>query len=299
MLAFLARRAVAGVELVADGHYRRTVAVRGQAGLVDVSHDGTVRALRVEVRHPDAAAVYAILRRVRMMLDVDADPHAIRAHLESDPLLRPRVRARPGLRLPGAWDPFEIAVRAIVGQQASVAGARALVTRLTQMFGTRLEAGDSALDFIFPSPEVLADAPLERAGLTRARAAAIRALASAVARNDVVLSDEPAAAMERLRALPGIGPWTAQYVAMRGLSDPDAFPAGDLALRRSSGLDDRALMARAERWRPWRAYAAMHLWTESTHDAIHDHRQPRRPAAPRAGRIRTPRAAVRSRAAAG
>ena len=301
MLRFLERRAVSGLEAVIDGHYRRTVLVRGQGGVIDVSHEAARRVLNVEIVHADPQAVYSILRRVRVMFDVDADPQAIRSHLASDPLLRLRVRARPGLRLPGAWDPFELAVRAIVGQQASVAGAAALVTRLTRMFGTPLAAEGEDLLWTFPDATVLADAPLEQAGLTRRRAAAVRVLASSVARGDLVFAeDEPSGALvDRLCSLPGIGPWTAQYVAMRGLSDPDAFPLGDLGLRRATLLSDRALGERSERWRPWRAYAAMYLWTETSHDSIHHHRQSGRIAAPRTRRERTLRTSVRRRPSAG
>jgi AraC family transcriptional regulator of adaptative response / DNA-3-methyladenine glycosylase II len=299
MLGFLTKRAVTGLELVADGQYRRTVVVRDQAGSMAISHDAAAHALVVEVRHPDPQAVYSILRRVRVMFDVDADPQLIRVHLESDPLLRPRVRRRPGLRLPGAWDPFEIAVRAIVGQQASVAGAAALVARVARMYGTRRRTDTETLAWTFPTPRVLAEAPLERAGLTRRRAAAIRALASAVAAGELSLDAGGPELIERLCRLPGVGPWTAEYVAMRGLSDPDAFPVGDLGLRRAAGLTDRDLASRSERWRPWRAYAAMHLWTEISHDSIHDRRQPGRIAAPGARQRRALRAALRPRVSAG
>jgi AraC family transcriptional regulator of adaptative response / DNA-3-methyladenine glycosylase II len=299
MIGFLQKRAVSGIEMVVDGKYRRTVVVRGRPGAIAVSHDPATYALHVEVHHPEPQAVYTILRRVRTMFDVDADPQAIRAHLESDPLLRSRVRRRPGLRLPGGWDPFEIGVRAIIGQQASVAGAAALVGRVTRMFGTRLRSDTETLAWTFPTPHDLGEAPLERAGLTRQRAAAIRALASAVAAGGLTLDGDMPALADRLRGLPGVGPWTAQYVSMRGLSDPDAFPVGDLGLRRAAGLPDRELAARAEQWRPWRAYAAMHLWMETGHDSIHDRRQSGRRAAPGARRRRAPRAALPPGASAG
>jgi DNA-3-methyladenine glycosylase II len=237
------------------------------------------------------------------MFDVDADPDAIRRHLQSDPLLRRRVRAAPGLRLPGVWDPAETAVRAIVGQQASVAGARSLLGRLTARFGRLAGPEEAALRLVFPAAAVLMDAPLETAGLTRARAGAVRAFATAAVAGGLRLDqhEETSAVVERLSQLPGIGPWTAQYVAMRGLGDPDAFPLGDLGLRRATGLSDRALAERAERWRPWRAYAALYLWMEDpdvSHDALHAGRQSRRSAAARANRRGPVRAAVHARPSA-
>jgi AraC family transcriptional regulator of adaptative response / DNA-3-methyladenine glycosylase II len=184
------------------------------------------------------------------------------------------VRARPGLRVPGAWDGFEVAVRAVLGQQVSVAGATTLAGRLARRFGERVSpesvppAHRGALTHLFPTPDALAEAPVEAIGIPRARALAIRALAASVASGKLVLGgyaglDE---AVADLTALPGIGPWTAHYVAMRALREPDALPASDLVLRLALGgrsLTAAEVEARAERWRPWRAYAAMHLWTHA------------------------------------
>jgi AraC family transcriptional regulator of adaptative response / DNA-3-methyladenine glycosylase II len=303
MLEFLRRRAIAGMEHVEDGRYARTFDWNGQNGSVEVGHDAAGRALHVAIEHPDPQGIYDALRRVRQMFDVDADPDAIRRHLQSDPLLRRRVRAAPGLRLPGVWDPAETAVRAIVGQQASVAGARSLLGRLTARFGRLAGPEEAALRLVFPAAAVLMDAPLETAGLTRARAGAVRAFATAAVAGGLRLDqhEETSAVVERLSQLPGIGPWTAQYVAMRGLGDPDAFPLGDLGLRRATGLSDRALAERAERWRPWRAYAALYLWMEDpdvSHDALHAGRQSRRSAAARANRRGPVRAAVHARPSA-
>ena len=302
LLEFVTRRAIPGVEWVSDGHYRRTIAVEGRPGWIDAAHDGEGHAIRLEVAHPDPRAIYAIVQRARVMFDVDADPAAIDAQLAADPLLWTSVARRPGLRIPGAWDGFELAVRAVVGQQVSVPAARTLLAGVVRMFGTRIASPGEAECWIFPDARALEDAPLERAGLTARRAAVIRALAAAVVRGERRLSGEarePGA--DVLRGLPGFGPWTTAYVAMRAGWDPDAFPAGDLGLRRAAGLDERALAARAEAWRPWRAYAAMHLWMENADDhrpAIHDRRQPRRSAAARARRRRSLRAAVPERAAA-
>jgi AraC family transcriptional regulator, regulatory protein of adaptative response / DNA-3-methyladenine glycosylase II len=202
------------------------------------------------------------------------DPRAMGDHLSHDRLLRGMVRARPGLRVPGAWDGFEVAVRAILGQQVSVAGATTLAGRLARRFGARVSAEGVPLAYreslrhLFPTPEALAEAPVEAIGLPRARAAAIRALSASVASGRLVLGgyvglDE---AVADLVALPGIGPWTAHYVAMRALREPDALPASDLVLRVALGgrsLTAAEVEARAERWRPWRAYAAVHLWTHA------------------------------------
>lgn len=303
MLEFLRQRAIAGVEHVENGRYSRTFEWNGRNGSVEVGHDAAGRALQVAIEHPDPQGIYDALRRVRHMFDVDADPDAIRKHLQSDPLLRRRVRAAPGLRLPGIWDPMETAVRAIAGQQASVAGARSLLGRVTARYGRSVGPENAALRLAFPTATALADAPLESSGLTRARAGAIRAFATAVVSGGLRLDqyEDTSAVVKRLCQLPGIGPWTAQYVAMRGLGDPDAFPLGDLGLRRATGFSDRALAERAERWRPWRAYAALYLWMEDgdvSRDALHADRQPRRRAAARAKRRRSVRAAVHARPSA-
>ncbi len=197
----------------------------------------------------------------------------IAAHLRRDPRLARRLRAAPGVRVPGTWDPFELAVRAVLGQQVSVAAATRLARRLVEAYGEPLRLPDGAdpeLHFVFPTPEALAAADPSRLGLPRARAAAIAALARAVAKGELRLDasfglDD---AIQQLTALPGIGEWTAHYIAMRACREPDAFPAADLGLRRALGSPGRpATAARvreaAEAWRPWRAYAALLLWSGS------------------------------------
>jgi AraC family transcriptional regulator of adaptative response / DNA-3-methyladenine glycosylase II len=180
------------------------------------------------------------------------------------------VRARPGLRIPGAWDPFETCVRAILGQQVSVRAATTFAGRLVESFGAPSPAPVEGLTHLFPAPERLAAAPLERIGLTRARAESIRC----VARSAQVLRDRPESLeglIDRLRTLPGVGPWTAHYLAMRAFGEVDAFPAGDLVLRRASReASSSALERRSAAWRPWRAYAAMHLWSSVSLEATHD-----------------------------
>ncbi|HWP64934.1 MAG TPA: DNA-3-methyladenine glycosylase 2, partial [Candidatus Limnocylindria bacterium] len=267
LLAFLGARAIPGVEHADGTTYRRTIAVGEQAGTLAVCAERET--LQLDVTLPGSSALFHVVTRVRRMLDLDADPARIAGELGSDPLLARSVALRPGLRIPGAWDPFECAVRAVVGQQVSVRTATTLVGRIADAFGRRVASDHPALTHVFPTPAVLADAPLERIGILGARARAIRALAAAVASGTLVLdgtasADETAA---RLAALPGIGEWTTQYVLLRALGEPDAFPAGDLALRRAAGngagaLSARALAARAESWRPWRGYAAVHLWTK-------------------------------------
>jgi AraC family transcriptional regulator of adaptative response / DNA-3-methyladenine glycosylase II len=210
----------------------------------------------------------AVVTRIRRMFDLDADPLAINAGLTTTPHLRPMLRKRPGLRLPGSWDGFEVAVRAILGQQVSVAAARTLASRIVQRYGEPLQVAVApGLERLFPTPELLADADLRALGITTARAESIRNVARAVlnGRVDFRVEQSLDEFVERWIALPGIGEWTAHYMAMRALSHPDAFPAADLILRRAASRSDemlstKALTTLAEAWRPWRAYAVMHLW---------------------------------------
>jgi AraC family transcriptional regulator of adaptative response / DNA-3-methyladenine glycosylase II len=269
LLAFLAARAIPHVEAVADGAYQRSIEVSGVPGWVRVAPAARGAALLATVRLREPVPLVAVVGRLRRLFDLEADPHAIEASLATDPALAAAVAAHPGLRVPGAWDGFELAVRAILGQQVSVRGATTLAGRLVERFGEPAGAmAHGAVDLLFPAPERLARARLETIGLPGARAGAIRALAGAVSRGALVL--DGSAAPERTRAallaLPGVGAWTAEYVAMRALREPDAFPAGDLGLRRaladaSGGLPSaRALEERSRAWRPWRAYAALYLW---------------------------------------
>ncbi len=267
MITFLGRRAIPGVEAVEAGEYRRAIAVDGAAGAVAVRLAPAGDHLVATIRLSRVAALPAAVGRIRRLLDVDADVAAIDAHLARDPRLAARVRAHPGLRVPGAWDPFELAVRAILGQQVSVAAARTLAGRLAAAHGERVPAPEGFPDRVFPGAAQLAAASLEALGLPRARAAAVSALARAVAGDPATLRPEGdlAATVERLVALPGIGRWTAQVVAMRAFREPDAFPESDLGLLRAlerGGVrpTPAEILRRAERWRPWRAYAALHLW---------------------------------------
>lgn len=262
LLDFLAPRATPGVESVDHGTYRRTISLHGEPGWMEVALASDATALDVRIHYPQPRWLFLIIERVRAMFDLAADPESFMRHFRRDPLLGPRITTKPGLRVPGSWDGFELAVRAVLGQQVTVRGATTLAGRLVREFGTRIN-GAPGLTHLFPTPENLATADLSRIGLPRARANTLRSLARAVSGgshsfSSVVSLEEFTAA---LRQIPGIGDWTAQYVAMRALSEPDAFPSADLGLLRATGLSSpRELQARAEAWRPWRAYAAMYLW---------------------------------------
>jgi AraC family transcriptional regulator of adaptative response / DNA-3-methyladenine glycosylase II len=267
VLGFLAARATPGVEGVSEGAYRRSIAVGDRAGLLKVSHDAGRRELAVEVRAVSPAELLVTIGRVRQMFDLGADPAVIAEHLGRDPWLRPYLREHPGIRTPGAWDGFELGVRAILGQQITVRAATTLAGRVARHFGSACAAStacaDVAIDRVFPTPRQLAEAPLEEIGVIRARAVAIRGLAQAILEGRVSFDglSDPARVVEALQQIPGVGAWTAAYIAMRGLAEPDAFPSGDLILRRLTGYSSaRALALRSEAWRPWRAYVVMLLW---------------------------------------
>jgi AraC family transcriptional regulator of adaptative response / DNA-3-methyladenine glycosylase II len=259
LAAFLAARAIPGVEAVGPTGYRRTFALGDTAGTLEVA-PSLVATLHVA----DVAALPGIVARLRRLLDLDADVAAIGAQLSEDPQLAHLVARHPGLRVPGAFDGFELAVRAILGQQVSVAAARRLAGRLVAQHGRRLDAPHGELTHLFPRPARLAGADPAQLGVPRRRGAALVALAKAVQDDPGFLEPgaDPAGVRERLLAIPGVGPWTAEYVALRVLREPDALPASDLVLLRASGArTEAALLARAEAWRPWRGYAAQHLWT--------------------------------------
>ena len=273
LFGFLGRRAVPGLERADESGYTRSLRLAHGAGSVRlVPEDGCVVA---ELALSDVRDLTTAVARCRHLANLDADPVAADRSLGEDPALRPLVEARPGLRVPGSVDGFETAVRAVLGQQVSLSGARTRTARLVALAGQRDVPGQPAL-WTFPSPEALDDvlsgAPeasgAAAIGLPSARGRALSALCRAVARGDLAVDVgvAPVELSSALVALPGIGPWTASYVAMRALGDPDAFLAGDLGARRAAarlGLPDRpaALSAHAERWRPWRAYALMHLWS--------------------------------------
>ena len=268
LLAFLAPRALPGVERVVGEGYRRSVRVGSVEGWIDVRDRPRRRCLQIDVHVPQVVQLIELAGRLRRLFDLDADPAPIRALLARDPLLVDSVTSRPGLRVPGCFDGFELALRAILGQQVTVKGATTLAGRIVTRYGRPLgDAGDSGLTHLSPDPALLCDADLRVVGIPGRRAEALRGLARLVRDGELVL--EPGAPAERsgdvLGRLAGIGPWTRSYIGMRALAEPDALPAGDLGLRRALTRDGAPataarLSAHGERWRPWRAYAAMHLW---------------------------------------
>ncbi len=271
ILSFLRLRAIPGVESVSAHSYARTIALHGVCGMV-VVEQGNGHTLRASISCAQLSLLPTIISRMRRLFDVAADPHAIAAHLSEDPALARLVAARPGLRVPGAWDGFELAVRAVLGQQITVSTATRLAGKLVAHYGTPVTdaaACAAGLTHIFPPPERLAHTDLATLGMPRARAAALSARAAATIADPLIFGPRRslAEAIGTLRALPGVGAWTAQYIAMRALREPDAFPAADVGVRRAlAGANVRRptpaeLLARAQRWRPWRAYAALHLWT--------------------------------------
>jgi AraC family transcriptional regulator, regulatory protein of adaptative response / DNA-3-methyladenine glycosylase II len=270
MLEFLRRRAIPGLERVTADSYERTVQLDGRQGTVSITR-AEGHALRASVRLPKLSALPAIIARLRRVFDLAADPVAIGAHLAKDPALASLIKKRPGLRVPGAWDGLELAIRAVLGQQISVAAAAQLAARLVVAHGVRLAEPRGPLTHVFPTAATLASVDLASLGMPRSRAATLSAVAAAAVADPRFFDatcglDE---AVQRLRAIRGVGEWTAQYIALRQLREPDAFPAGDLVLVRAmaarDGRDRSAseLLNRAERWRPWRAYAAQHLWASA------------------------------------
>ena len=283
LLAFLANRAIPGVEEVVSGAYRRSFALCGRQGILEVRHEKSAQALEARIRFSEAVSLLPIVTRLRAMFDLTADPSVIAQRFRRDLLLGRLVKKYPGLRVPGAWDGFELAVRAILGQQVTVAAASTLAGQLAKKYGERLSVSDpGGLTVVFPTPQVLARVRLT--GMPRVRARAIRSLAQAVVSGRVTLSGTEEGILESLLRIRGIGEWTAQYIAMRALRQPDAFPVNDLVLLRSTGqglpLTAAALRKRAEQWRPWRAYAALLLWRDSA-DLAHAADAPERIAARR------------------
>lgn len=262
MLDFLSLRCTPGVELVAARRYRRTISINGQHGYFEVSEDEAKHVLLARIEFADPRWLFVIVERIRAMFDLNADWISISTTLRNDPALASKLDAAPGLRIAGCWDGFELATRAILGQQVSVKGATTLSGRLAEKFGRPIQ-GPDGLSRLFPEPAVLADAQLGAIGVTRARAQTIRSLARKICDGKITFTGvvDPGTFVEQLCEVPGIGKWTAQYVLMRALCQPDAFPSTDLGLLRAMNLSNpNELERRSEAWRPWRAYAAMYLW---------------------------------------
>lgn len=268
IIGFLTARAIPGVEVVEPGRYARTFEVDAAAGSV-VVRPGSGDFLIAEIRLPKLQALPSVIARIRRLFDLSADPTLIGAHLSQDPHLAPLIAAKPGLRAPGAWDGFELAVKAILGQQITVTAARGLGARLTAAFGGLVAApAEPGLTRLFPTPDRLVGRDIAALGMPRARGAALEGLARAAVADPGLFSPRAdlETAVKSLSALPGVGEWTAHYIALRALREPDAFPHADIGLMRAMADDTGArptpqeLLTRAEAWRPWRAYAAQHLW---------------------------------------
>ena len=270
MLSFLKARAIPGVERVEGNSYLRSIALGTHAGTIRVA-PAAKNCVEVTIRFPDISALPQIIARVRRVFDLAADPEMIGAHLSADPALAPLVAARPGLRVPGAWDGFELAMRAIFGQQITVPAATKLLGNLVACHGKPLSVTmlhDEGISHLFPTAARVAAIDPATLAMPGARATAVISLARAVSADPQIFSSgaDLEEAIAKLRALPGVGEWTAQYIAMRELREPDAFPAADIGLLRAmadaSGRrpSPAELLTRAKAWRPWRAYAALHLW---------------------------------------
>jgi AraC family transcriptional regulator of adaptative response / DNA-3-methyladenine glycosylase II len=270
--AFLGARAIAGVESVEDGRYRRSVRVEVEGkpptealrGWIEIAPSAKKAALRVAVSASLAKALPPVLSRVKALMDLACNPAEVAR------ALGPLAKRHPGLRVPGAFDGFEVAVRAILGQQVTVAAARTVAGRFAAAFGDPLQTPFGSIDRTFPSAQRIAQLPyarIARLGMPGARARTVIAIARALADRTIDLAPNADidATLEKLRALPGVGEWTAQYIAMRALAWPDAFPHTDLGVMRALGeKNPRRVLELGEAWRPWRAYAVMHLWISST-----------------------------------
>jgi AraC family transcriptional regulator, regulatory protein of adaptative response / DNA-3-methyladenine glycosylase II len=271
MLIFLQARAIPGLEIVEDNRYLRTVEIEGEVGSIAVAHLPRTQSLEVSILFPNVRALPAIVARLRRLFDLGADIETIEQHLALDPALAGLVALRPGLRAPGGWDGFEVAVRAVLGQQISVAAARQLAGRLVELHGRSVPKpfrNHRLLSRAFPNPSRLASASSIGLAMPAARLAALTEVARAAVADPSLF--HPLGGLTetvaRLKAIRGIGEWSAQYIALRAVRESDAFPATDLGLLRGAAsisgaaVSPAGLLGRAEGWRPWRAYAAQHLW---------------------------------------
>lgn len=268
MLAYLATRAIPGVESVSADSYSRTIVIDGQAGEMHVRFLQDRHAVQLRILSLHASYAQQIVARVREMFDLSALSAQVTHFLARDALLARALQDSPGIRVPLAWDGFEVAVRAIIGQQVSVKGATTLVSRVAHTLGSAyVSPTGSTLDRVFPSPAMMAQASLDGLGITTRRIAAINALATAVCDGELRFDGSMSSAefVAQVVKIPGIGPWTAQYIALRALNDPDAFPHADLILLRAAAapgesLTPAQLLERSQAWRPWRSYVVMLLW---------------------------------------
>jgi len=271
MLSFFAVRAIPGVEAVVDDRYLRTVRVDDRPGIIDLRHEAD--SVRLTLRGISTASIFPIVQRCREIFDLDAPMQEIAAVLSRNVVLKPRLRSHPGIRVPGAWDGFELTVRAVLGQQVSVKAATTMAGRIARTYGEAVPSvpGCEELTHLFPGPERLMRARFNNIGLTGSRAETLRLVSKAVVKGELSFdsAQDSAAIRESLLAIRGIGEWTAQYVAMRALKNPDAFPAADLGLLRAfdqageQRMRPSTLEEISQGWRPWRAYAAILLWSSA------------------------------------
>ncbi len=273
-LDFLEKRAIPGVEQVLNGCYQRTIQIAGKNGILAVSLGSANKnrpLIQVKIIFPESAYLYLISEKVKKLFDLEAPAHDIDLFLSRDLTLKKSIQENRGLRVPGCWDPFELCVRAILGQQISVKGATTISGRIVEKFGQTYDGPvfhkNPKSWFIFPGPEVLKEVDLAGLGLTKSRMHTIQSLASAFHRKDIRFdhSMENETILEKLKTIKGIGEWTAQYIAMRVLRDPDAFPASDLGLIKAISppgekVKPKDLLKLSQNWSPWRATAAMYLW---------------------------------------
>ncbi|MBV1877570.1 MAG: helix-turn-helix domain-containing protein [Pseudomonadales bacterium] len=265
IVGFLKLRAIPGVEQVVDGIYSRTIVVGNQVGRVQVSDDPDNRQIRISIEHDDTSHCFTILERLKSMFDLTADPLKILQCFATDKKMHMMALQNPGQRVPGCWDPFEIAIRAIVGQQISVKGATTIMGRIAASYGAQTPLG-----LCFPTPRQLRVLDVAAMPMPQRRAQTIKDLSCAVDQGEIdfTQSHRPDELVERLLSLKGIGHWTAQYIAMRALNDPDAFLSNDLVLLKVASKElaintNKLLLERSNGWRPWRAYAGMHLWRQA------------------------------------
>ncbi|MEO9750116.1 MULTISPECIES: DNA-3-methyladenine glycosylase 2 family protein [Marinobacter] len=273
LLTFFRARAIPGLEAVGEHHYARSLCIAGQPGLVICRPSDNPPGVQVILRGPARQSILEVSARIRRLLDLDADLPGIGEHLARDPLLEPLIAQHPGLRVPGSWDRFELTVRAILGQQISLSAARTLAGRLVARYGQALPddlAGGTGITHRFPEPAALVGQPLNKLGMPGSRADTLERITARFAEPGFAKLDGNTL-LAQLAPMRGIGPWTLHYLALRGLGDPDAFPASDLGILKASAhlggpRDAKALTRHAECWRPWRAYAAQYLWTSlNTH----------------------------------
>ncbi len=266
VLEFLAARMIKGVEYVTGEFYARTIRLGAYVGWIKVTHAPAKRALLVEFTHSLTPVLPALLGRLRDLFDLNARPDIISAHLIQDRYLAPLVEKNPGLRVPGAFDGYEMAIRAILGQQITVKAATTIACRLAEAFGSRISTPFAELYLLPPMPDKIAAASIDsiaQLGIVSSRAKCLIALSQGVASGALELRSglNPEKTIDRLVKLPGIGPWTAHYIAMRALHWPDAFPRDDIAVRNNLGkISWKQIEAISESWRPWRSYAVLHIW---------------------------------------